>query len=69
MYTSGTYTVTWETKNGEYHISRVFDTEPEARSFGNHIWKNPDVKEVKINRRQFHHKRRHSMVIARAQRF
>lgn len=46
MYTSGTYTVTWETKSGEYHISQVFDTEPEARAFGNHIWKDSDVKEV-----------------------
>ena len=69
MYTPGTYTVTWETKSVEYHISQVFETEPEARAFGNHIWKNPDVKEVEIKRRQFCHKRRHSVVIALAQRF
>lgn len=66
MYRAGTFTVTWETQSGEYHVSRVFETEAEARSFGNSIWKNPETKQVEINRRQFYHKRRHSVVIARA---
>lgn len=66
MYRAGTFTVTWETQNGEYHISRVFETETEARNFGNSIWKNADVKQVEINRRQFYHKRRRSVVIAQA---
>ncbi len=66
MYTSGTYTVTWETGSGEYHVSQVFETEQEARAFGNRVWKDTNVKEVEINRRQFHHKRRHSVVIAKA---
>lgn len=66
MYTAGTYTVTWETANGEYHVSKAFETEQEARDFGNVTWKKPDTKSVQINRREFYKKRRHSVTIAQA---
>ena len=66
-YKAGTYTVTWETYTGEYHVSNVYETEPEARRFGNMVYKNPDVKQVCINRRQFCNKRRKSVVIAKAE--
>ena len=67
MYRSGTYVVAYDDKTG-YHRGGVFETEREARDFGNRLWRNPAVSSVKICRCQFYKKRRNCVTIAKAER-
>ena len=67
MYVAGTYSVIWEDHQG-IHRSPVFNTEQDARDFGNRLWLNSMVFSIEIYRRQFYKKRRNSVVIAKAER-
>lgn len=67
MYRSGTYVVAYDDKTG-FHCSGAFETEREARYFGNRLWRNPSVSSVEICRRQFYKKRRTCVTIAKAER-
>ena len=65
-YKAGQFTVLWYTANGEVHGSGVFETEQEAREFGNMIYKRPDTTYVRISRSAFYKKRRKPVKIAEA---
>lgn len=65
MYKSGTYILTWEDSTG-FHRSPVFETEQEARHFGNCVWKHRDVTEVEIVKCVYRHQRRHTETVASA---
>ena len=67
MYISGTYVVVYDDETG-FHRGGVFETEREARDFGNRLWRNPSISSVEICRRQFHKKRRNCVTIAKAER-
>lgn len=66
MYKAGTYVVTWETKNLQFHRSPIIESEQAARDFGNKLWRNPEVYHIEISRSQFYHHRRRSVTIAKA---
>ena len=65
-YIGGWYRVTAWTIKG-YPFSKEFPTEQEARDFGNSQWKLPYVCMVKNTKMGFRNKRRHSVLVAEAE--
>ena len=66
MYRAGMFGVLTETSDGKWHRSRLFETEQEARGYGNAQWKKKAVISVEIYKTGFYKKRRHSITIATA---
>ena len=65
-YIGGMYYVRSWTKNGKI-FERDFQTEQEARSFGNDQWKLPFVLKVSIVKMRYCNKKRNSLLIAQAE--
>lgn len=66
MYRAGMFNVLTETADGQFHRSRFFETEQEARTYGNTQWKKASVISVEIYKTGFYKKRRHSVLVASA---
>lgn len=66
MYRAGMFSVLTETADGQFHRSRFFETEQEARNYGNTQWKKASVISVEIYKTGFYKKRRHSVLVASA---
>lgn len=64
MYRAGMFNVLTETVDGKCHRSRFFETEQEARAYGNEQWKRKSTISVSIYKTGFYKKHRHSVLIA-----
>jgi hypothetical protein len=66
MYKACQFGVLTETVHGEFHRSRFFETEKEARCYANKEYSKENTVTVEIFKTGFYKKRRNSVVIASA---